>query len=85
MKKICLTIILVTTFIFSGMNCTNQAAIGASCDTSGSTEECVTGGICDGSGSGHTCRKICTTDAECSASEACNGVSSSTTKACKPK
>ena len=56
------------------------------CTTTGATAGCPEASICDSvSGIGNTCVKICKTTADCGRSDlACNGVSSSNVKACKP-
>lgn len=63
-----------------------SAEIGDECDTSGAKDECVDGAICTAdSGGTKTCRKSCTTDDQCGATEQCNGISGANTKSCQPK
>lgn len=63
-----------------------SAEIGDTCDTSGSTDECVDGAMCTQLSDGNNvCRKTCTDDTSCGADEQCNGVSGSSKKTCQPK
>lgn len=63
-----------------------SAEIGEECDTAGATDECVDGAICTNQADGaKMCRKTCKEDADCGSTEACNGISGSTTKSCQPK
>jgi len=61
--------------------------LGETCETSGSTDECVDDAVCVQAVSGEdpTCRKVCTDDSQCTATEGCNGVEGSNIKACRPK
>ena len=70
-----------------GLAACGGADIGETCDTSGATGECVDGAICTNnpSGSGFTCRKLCTDQVECAATEACNGIARSNQKSCQPQ
>lgn len=61
------------------------ALIGEACQTAGSETECVDGAICDSVDTTIVCLEICDDDTDCAANEACNGVSSSSIKACHPK
>lgn len=65
--------------------CSGKSDIGESCDTAGSTDECVDGAICTNGDTGLTCRRRCTDDSQCAATEACNGVSNTNLKSCQPK
>jgi hypothetical protein len=60
------------------------AKIGETCKTAGS-DECESGAICTNDSTALTCRKTCTTDAECASTEQCNGVSGTNIKSCQPK
>ena len=63
-----------------------KAAIGESCSTSGSTDECTSGAICDTNASGaKVCYKACASDTDCLSTENCTGVSGSSGKRCKAK
>ncbi|MBI5508102.1 MAG: hypothetical protein HY903_05055 [Deltaproteobacteria bacterium] len=65
--------------------CGGAAEIGEKCDQSGSRDECVDGAICTNGTSGSFCRKVCAAQTDCSATEACNGVSGSSEKSCQPE
>lgn len=67
--------------------CGGQAEIGEACETaSATTDECVDGAVCTNeSGGGFVCRKLCTEQAQCAASEGCNGISGSSLKSCQPR
>lgn len=66
--------------------CGGKGAIGESCSTSGSTDECKDGGVCGVySGSSNTCLKVCIDQTGCAANEACNGVSGTSIKGCQAK
>lgn len=63
-----------------------RADTGETCDTSGDTDECVDEAICTKDSNGATiCRKRCTDDSQCAATEQCNGVSATNIKSCQPK
>lgn len=61
--------------------------VGDACDTRGAQDECVENAICDSTtdSAEPICLKVCTDDTQCASTEACNGVSGSNIKACKPK
>ena len=61
------------------------AEIGDECETSGSKDECVDGAICSPVAGANTCRKICTDQAQCAATESCLGVAGSNEKSCQPE
>lgn len=64
------------------------AEVGEACETEGAEDECVDGAICgkhSDTDSAPQCLKICTGDADCASGESCNGVSGSSTKACRVK
>ncbi len=65
--------------------CGGEADVGESCDTAGSTDECVGGAVCTNDSGGSRCRRICQDDAQCAPTEACNGVSGTNIKSCQPK
>ena len=65
--------------------CGGEAEIGEECDTAGSSDECVSGAVCTDDLGGRRCRRVCSDDAQCVATEACNGVSSTNIKSCQPK
>ena len=71
--------------LLGALACSGEAAIGEECDTAGSTDECVNGAVCTNDLGGRRCRLVCNDDAQCAASEACNGVSSTNIKSCQPK
>lgn len=54
------------------------------CPTPGDAAECPDGSICDTVGQSIICVQLCTSDNECRTGFACNGVSNSNVKACKP-
>jgi hypothetical protein len=69
--------------------CGGEAELGEECGEAGVQEgECVDGAICgatdDAEGS-LACIKVCTDDAQCAATEECNGVSGTSVKGCRPK
>ncbi len=59
--------------------------VGGACKNAGKTEECVDKAICSNDKGGTYCRATCTDQAQCSATESCNGVTGSSTKSCQPK
>ncbi len=64
------------------------ADVGEACDTRGAQDECVEDAICDTASSTENepvCLKVCKDDTDCASTDACNGVSGSNIKACKPK
>ncbi|MBM4344294.1 MAG: hypothetical protein FJ100_13070 [Deltaproteobacteria bacterium] len=67
--------------------CASEGQVGDSCGAAGkSAGECASGAICTNtSGGKNYCRKVCTEQKDCAATEACNGVSGSSTKSCQPK
>lgn len=75
----------VTLLLLTALGCGGTAEIGGACDTAGNTDECVDGAICTNESSSNVCRKICTEQSQCSATENCNGVSNGSTKSCQPK
>lgn len=60
------------------------ADIGESCDTPGSTDECVSDAICTNESAGGVCRQICDNHGDCPDAHSCNGVSGSSIKSCQP-
>jgi hypothetical protein len=63
-----------------------RADLGEACDKAGDADECVDDAICtNGADDSNTCRKRCTDDAQCSATEKCNGVSATNIKSCQPR
>jgi hypothetical protein len=73
-----------------GLTCETGAAAGyctKACTTPGSTDGCPDGSICDAIiGTAMSCVKICKEGGgECRSDQSCNGVTGSSTKACKPK
>jgi hypothetical protein len=69
--------------------CGGEAELGEECGEAGVQEgECVDGAICGATGDAEgslACIKVCTDDAQCAATEECNGVSGSNVKGCRPK
>lgn len=65
--------------------CASDGKAGDVCNKAGSTDGCESGTICSNDSGGNYCRKTCTDQAQCSATESCGGISGSTTKACQPK
>ncbi len=84
MNKMLMTAVCLL-FLTLGVGC-GRADIGESCNEPGRTSECVDEAICTGNPDGSaTCRVRCTDDTQCSATEACNGVSGTNIKSCQPK
>lgn len=81
------TLAAIVFFFATLSGCASEGDIGAICDKSGDSSQCVAEALCtkDGSGAGNTCRKRCTEQANCAATEACNGVSGANLKTCQPK
>jgi hypothetical protein len=69
------------------LGCSGSGEVGDDCDTPASEGECVDGAVCESlSDSEIVCLKICSDQADCDASESCNGISDgSDRKACHPK
>ena len=65
------------------------ASMGEQCETSGATsDECEDGLVCAKASDVAevlTCQKLCTADADCQATEQCNGVTGTSLKSCRPK
>jgi hypothetical protein len=80
--------LLLASATLLGVAC-GGADIGEPCETEGSTDECVDGAVCAQPTLTSTepqCLKVCKDDTECNtATEACNGVSGTNIKACRPK
>ncbi|NVB83082.1 MAG: hypothetical protein HOV81_32185 [Kofleriaceae bacterium] len=72
-----------------GLTCNTAAAGGyctQACTMPGQTEGCPEESICDEViDNAMECVKICKTSADCRSDQDCNGVTSSSIKACKPK
>ncbi len=79
MKFFALLLFVVAGITFFGASCG-----GDECKTAGSTSECGGGTVCDSNGTALSCLKICTAQGDCDTSENCEGVSSSSLKACHP-
>lgn len=88
MKKLAL-LTMLTLFAALGAACSGEAAMGEVCDEAGGEEDvCEEGAICGKNGDGTEdlyCIKVCTSDDDCAADEACNGVDSSNVKGCRLK
>lgn len=66
--------------------CASEGAAGDACDKAGVTDGCESGTICANDANGNNyCRKTCADQAQCSATESCNGITGTSTKACQPK
>jgi len=78
-------LVLMLSVLVATVACSGKSDIGESCDTAGSTDDCVDGAICTNDDTGLTCRRVCTADTQCAATEACNGVSGTNIKSCQPK
>ena len=78
-------ILLALGVLLAVVGCSGESEIGEECDTAGSTDECVDGAICTNADDGLTCRRLCTDDAQCATTEACNGVAETNLKSCQPK
>ena len=65
--------------------CSGKADVGEECDTPGSTDDCENGAVCTNDLGGRRCRRVCNDDTQCTALEACNGVSGTNIKSCQPK
>jgi hypothetical protein len=67
--------------------CSSEGKVGEECDESGKTEdECESGGVCGKNPAGAlVCLKICTDQAQCAATEDCNGVEGTNVKGCRLK
>jgi hypothetical protein len=75
---------LVLTVIVAG--CSGGNKIGESCTKQGDTNECVNDAVCaKDTANILKCLKICTSQADCQATESCNGVEGSSLKACRIK
>jgi len=64
------------------------AEVGEPCETEGAADECVEEAICgkpSDTAAEPECLKVCTQDTDCAASESCNGVTGTSTKACRIK
>ncbi len=66
--------------------CASEGAAGDACDKAGVTDGCESGTICANDSNGlNYCRKTCTDQAQCTATESCSGITGTSTKACQPK
>lgn len=67
--------------------CGGESKLGEECDEVGKTEDvCESGGICGKRSDGAlACLKLCTDDAQCAATEECNGVEGTNQKGCRLK
>ena len=65
--------------------CSGEGEIGDECGATGVKDgECVDGSICGDRGDGElACLKSCDDQADCSATEECNGVSGANEKGCR--
>jgi hypothetical protein len=80
-------IALVVVLVSAVLACSSEGKVGESCGESGVGEgECEAGGICGKDTAGALyCLKVCVDQSQCTATEDCNGVEGSSTKACRPK
>ncbi|MDH5719009.1 MAG: hypothetical protein OEZ13_00155 [Spirochaetia bacterium] len=84
MKKQFLTVLAaMLTIFFITVSCAND--VGETCESLGSSDECVDEGVCGDYDGILQCLQVCTADADCSSTEACNGVSGTNIKGCQPK
>lgn len=66
--------------------CSSESKLGEACDESGADGECEAGGVCGkNSGGALLCLKVCSDQAQCAATEDCNGVDGTNVKGCRPK
>ncbi len=83
------TFILALGLLFASMAaCSGEGAVGEECEEEGKVDgECEDNAICGkrSDNGALTCLKQCTEQAQCAATEDCNGVSGSNIKACNPK
>ena len=67
------------------LNACGGAEIGESCDSAGSTDECVDHAVCTNEdGDTSRCRVLCKEQEECPDAHSCNGISGSSLKSCQP-
>lgn len=86
MKKLVVGLFLASLTVVS-LAC-GGADIGEACETEGNADECADGAICGKRADTDTspiCLKICTSDSDCASGENCNGLTGSSTKACRIK
>jgi hypothetical protein len=84
LRRACLLVSISLPLIVTAC-ASDPVAIGGACSNAGKADECVDGAICSNASSGATCRKICSEQAQCAATESCSGISGTTTKSCQPK
>lgn len=79
--------LLVLLFVaLSSLAACGEGSIGEECDTEGKVDgECDDGAVCGKRGTSLVCLKQCTTQADCSSDEDCNGVSGTSLKGCRPR
>ena len=79
-----MTFVAAFAFVFA---CSSEGKVGEECEEGGKTDgECESGAICGKNTAGAlVCLKICTDQAGCAATEECNGVEGSSSKACRSK
>jgi hypothetical protein len=66
--------------------CSSSKKVGEACEKPGSTDECESGGVCSkDSTNAVLCLKICSSQADCAATQECNGVEGSSLKGCRTK
>lgn len=75
------TVLLVVSFLAA----CGGAELGESCDSAGSTDECVDHAACTNEeGDSSRCRALCEEKEECPSGYSCNGVSGTSRKTCQP-
>ena len=74
-------------FVLTTMVACGDSDIGESCEEEGRVDgECVEGAVCGKNTTGGlVCQKQCSSQADCSSDETCNGVSGSSLKGCRAK
>jgi hypothetical protein len=81
--KFIFTVLLVIALIPA---CSSAGKIGETCDKEGSTTVCESNAACGKNPDGKlVCQKLCTDQAQCAATESCNGLTGSSLKTCRLK
>jgi hypothetical protein len=78
------TVVLFIVALFPA--CSSAAKVGETCDKEGATEGCESNAACGKNPNGAlVCQRLCTDQAQCAATESCNGLTGSSLKTCRVK
>jgi hypothetical protein len=74
---------LPVVFVSMVLAACGAGGLGETCSTAGTTDGCADGLVCTNSNATAVCQQLCTSDADCSASQNCNGITGTSLKSCQ--